>query len=921
MIESSLTFKGISTHNLKHIDVAIPHYQITAVTGISGSGKSSLVFDTIYAESYRRYLDSLSGFTKQHMQVMNTAHFDEAEHLPAAVAIKQVRPSSHPRSQVGTVTEVYDLLRNLFPYVAELRCCGELVREDHPESITVDLEKRFSGAQHFLILAPLQHYQISATELREYLLGQGFGRILRGDEVLRLEAAKDLDRETDLCVVDRIAMQNSATKHRLLEALRLGLRLGHGKVMIKTEDGHLAHYSSRLECNVCGTVYRRLSPVIFSKDHPLGACPDCQGFGAKPNWDRHKMIRDMTSSLAVEGVDFFNFGTREHVYGPAKISAKKRKMPFDKAFKSYTKADWDWFYAGEGDFCGVEGFITWLESKRYKPHYRMHLAKFRSYTPCSTCEQTGLGLEARRAEAVGVRFADLINYSILQFSEWVQAVQVPQGIAEREHQQLSEILDELRMRCSYLLRIGVGYLALSRRTRTLSGGEFQRINMARTLANELTESLVCLDEPSCGLHPVDSEHLKEMIFSIKKQGNTVLLVEHSRELIEACDRVIEIGPGAGEFGGDVTYSGPVKNYKFQELRIKAAAPHGRESYFGLQGVRTHNLKNIDVRFLFAHINSVCGVSGSGKSSLVASTLYPAVYQVIHGKSVEGNLGLEAEFVSLSNLDLIKMFHDVVLVSQKGIGRSSRSTIGTYLGIFNQARKLFANTEMARRQKLTAKDFSFNVAGGRCETCLGLGYVVEDLSFLGEVKVVCPDCDGQRFQERILSVLYQGKSYAELLNMSIVEALDFFSAPADVRKTLNLVNDLGLGYLRLGQTTDSFSGGEAQRLKLLDILSAVGTQKPYLILFDEPSAGLSDRDLALLFKTFQKLTEQGHTIITVEHHMAMCAASNWLVEIGPGASHLGGDCVFQGPPEGILDCSQSQTRPYIQAAIKQAAELG
>jgi excinuclease ABC subunit A len=912
---------GVTTHNLKNLDLEVPLHKITAVTGVSGSGKTSLVFDTIHDASYQRYLACLSGFTKQHLKSAITANFEGVEGIPASIAIRQVRPSLNPRSSVGTVTEIYDLLKNIFPYLAELVCCGKVLKSYSPELILKVLHAHGEWGSHpaqgsVLILAPLDHWTLTGSELKSYLEEQGFRRLYSQDETLMIDQVQSVEAESMFCVIDRIRLTGS-NDQRLLEALRLAMRLGGNRVRLILPDGSSQWFAKERQCMQCGTSYRRLSPVLFSTEHPLGACHQCHGFGFEVALNQEKIIKDRRKSLQEEGVDLFNFGQREAVYSSAIASAKTRGIDASKPFSDYSKKDWDWLFAGDGEFCGVQGFITWLESKRYKPHYRIFLAKFRQYIPCETCRSSGLGLEARKSVALGKAYTELRVGSLQQFGQWLDQVEDSALPALHRGQGAVEALAELRTRLKYLLRIGVGYLSLDRKTKTLSGGEFQRISMAKVLSSELTESMICLDEPTCGLHPVDTANLVGLMESLRDQGNTIMVVEHSEDMIRSCDHVLEIGPNAGEKGGSIVFSGLPRAYKHRTLPLsKRTLDLAAGKYFGLMGVRTNNLQDIEVKFLAAALNCVCGVSGSGKSSLIASSLYPVVSQVLLQDAAKSrNKSAPTEFgqlcSSLIGEKVIRSFSQVHLVSQRGLGRSSRSTIGTFLGIFQVIRNLYAKTPFAKRLRLLPKHFSFNVPGGRCETCKGLGTVIEDLSYLGEIRAVCLDCGGLRFQEAILKVEYQGLNFAKILDLSVSDALEFFADDPTLVSVLKLAADMGLGYLKLGQTTDSFSGGEAQRLKLLDILRQVEDRRSQLVIFDEPSAGLSDYDVGLLFKMFRKLTEQGHTVITVEHHMAMCAASDWLVEVGPGASEDGGTLVYQGPPRGILTESRSRTAEFLR----------
>ena len=615
----------------------------------------------------------------------------------------------------------------------------------------------------------------------------------------------------------------------------------------------------------------------------------------------------------------WNFGQFVEYYQWARSSAKKRKLEVSKPFAEYSESEWQWLLNGDGTtlYDGILGFFAYLDGKKYKAHYRIHAARFRRYELCTSCSGARLNADALAYRLLGRNLCELGDLSIEHLEEWLRLVQseamASRGGAEQQSMlDAAEAFEELFARLAYLRKIGVSYLTLNRSSRTLSGGELQRINMARCLGSALTDTLFCLDEPSAGLHARDSRNLLEVIRELRDQGNTVVLVEHEHLVIQGADHLIEIGPKAGHEGGFVVYDGlPRRNAgkRTQPAALPAAKLKAR--FIELKGAATHNLKAIDVRLPVGAITAVCGVSGSGKTSLVQHTLFPLLARSL-GQAVERSGDTEPKAKSLGPTALIQEHSQVLLVSQAALSRSSRSNIATYLGIMDEVRKILAAEPEAKKLGLTSGSFSFNVAGGRCETCRGLGTVVEDLSFLGEMEVMCPACEGRRFRDDVLTVRYRDRSLNEILKLTVAEARSFFFDRPSIARTLDQVIDMGLGYLTLGQHTSSFSGGEAQRLKLVGLMRDVKESKPSILIFDEPTTGLSDKDVGQLMQQLRVLATRGHTILIIEHHLQVLRAVDWLIEIGPEAAHRGGELVYQGPPSAIATASRSLTAPFMWA---------
>jgi excinuclease ABC subunit A len=911
---------GVATNNLKAINVRIPLYKLTAVTGVSGSGKSSFVFDTLYAESYRRYVESLSSFARQYLKALPKPVIEGVRNLPPAIAVQQSRSGATNRSTVGTLTEMHDILRVVYTQCGEIYCkkCLRKVEKADPDKMAQAIAAGMTG-QKVMLAAPVDAWgAISDKELRTLLQSQGFSRVWMDNQVLRLEEIKKLDRAESWIVVDRVVAEMDSIK-RLAEGSALALRLGRGRARAIVSESSWLEFSRNLQC--CGIQYTEPTMALFSFNHPIGACGTCQGFGSSTELDDRKIIADRSESLMTKGVICWNFGDHVVCYQDAIKSAAAKKWDIKKKkFSDYSDAEWQWLWHGDGkgkSFSGIRGYFEWLDSKRYKAHYRIHASRFRKYVTCPECLGQRLNDRALSVKVLGKSIAETGKIEVKDLKVWFDKLSSHglKAIKDRESagQGVEEAILEARSRLTYLEKMGLSYLSMDRSAKTLSGGELQRINMSRCLGSVLTDTLFCLDEPTSGLHARDSENLLGVIRELQQQGNTVVVVEHERTIIKNSDYFLEIGPKAGHEGGYLVYEGAPRDIK-SVAHSKNHSPKNSVvdyDYIKLVGAKVHNLKNVSVQIPAGAMTGVCGVSGSGKTSLIKHTLFPLLSaEFAKLKDDEDEYPVLLPSGEITSKETLKKFDGVMMVSQIALGRSSRSTIATYLDVMDPVRKIFASQELAQRLGLTPGSFSFNSPGGRCETCRGLGTVVEDLSFLGEMEIVCPACNGKRFQESVLSVTYRGKNLLDVLAMTASQARSFFFDHRTISECLDAVLKVGMGYVTLGQGTSTFSGGEAQRLKLVQIMRDARKGKPLILIFDEPTTGLSDVDVASLMQQFKELTELGHTLIVVEHHLDVLNGVDWLIEVGPDASEHGGEIVYQGPPAGIQSASRSITKRFL-----------
>jgi excinuclease ABC subunit A len=946
---TSIAVSGARVHNLKNISFEIPHNAITVVTGVSGSGKSSLAFDTIYAEGQRRYIESLSAYARQFLERIEKPDVDEISGIAPAIAIKQKNATRNPRSTVATATEVYDYLRLLYARAGRTFCtrCGSEVLRDTIDSITARVLALEPGRRFYVLFrlgfpepakkpGARKPARPSAESVRQALLDlqkRGFNRLYQAGtlhEFSSPETLLDLDfSQPTYVLVDRLAV-SPEIRSRLADSVEICYRDGKGEAILEflpSEANNPADsvttslpdrlvFSDRFECKKCGLAYQEPEPRLFSFNNPYGACPRCQGFGNTVDFDIDLVIPDRGLSINEGVVQPWTKPRYRPLWQELKRFARARGIPLDVPFRHLPSEQRESIVEGDrdADYLGVKGFFSWLERKKYKLHVRVFLSRYRGYATCPECAGTRLRAEARAVRIQGKSITEVCSLTVAEARQFFDSLDLaPEAAAIAER-----ILQEIQQRLRFLDQVGLDYLTLDRLTSTLSGGEAQRIQLATSLGSQLVGALYVLDEPSIGLHPRDTHRLIEILKSLRDLGNTILVVEHDAETIAASDYVLDLGPGAGELGGKLLFCGPrellldspdslTARYLNGELRIPVPSLRRKPSrrFLRIFGARAHNLRNIDVMFPLGTMVAVTGVSGSGKSTLIHDVLYKA---------------LEAKRAGVSFKELCEriegdtLIEQIVLVDQSPIGRTPRSNPATYLKAFDSIRDAFAATPDAKRRGFGAGHFSFNIPGGRCEACQGDGTVTVEMQFLADVELVCEECRGTRFKSAVLEVRYRDKNVHEVLGLTVREALHFFAGVSRVISKLKVLDEVGLGYLRLGQSATTLSGGEAQRLKLAAHL--IHTANPgVLYIFDEPTTGLHFDDIQKLLTAFRKLLDGGASIVVIEHNMDVIKSADWVIDLGPEGGAQGGTIVASGTPEQVARNPHSYTGKYLARALK------
>ena len=947
----SIIVRGARVHNLKNIDCTIPHNKLTVVTGLSGSGKSSLAFDTLYAEGQRRYIESLSAYARQFLERMEKPDVDEVVGIAPPVAIRQKNTTRNPRSTVATATEIYDYLRLLFARVGVTTCyqCGQVVRRDHVDEVA-DQVLAMKAGRRFYVLFQVKFPDGSLKPRLFSLRQHGFNRLYQNGRIFEFSTPESL-LEVDFAqpvyvLVDRLAV-GPEIRQRLIDSLELCFREGgeatlefvssdagsletrHGPPPDRSAEGGygpqgegfgpqggvLQHvperlvFSERFECRRCKLVFQPPEPSLFSFNNPYGACPRCQGFGNTIDFDLDLVIPDKNKSLAQGAVDPWTKPRHRMLYNEMKRAARAKGIPLDVPYFRLAAEQRRWLIEGDQDFPGIRGFFDYLERKKYKLHVRVFLSRYRGYTLCPECQGGRLRREARHVLLNGKNITEVCRMSIQEAYPFFNELRLSpeqQAVADK-------VLEEIRSRLKFLYRVGLEYLTLDRLASTLSGGESQRIQLATALGSSLVGALYVLDEPSIALHPRDTGRLIEILKTLRDLGNTVLVVEHDPEMMRESDKILDLGPGAGEHGGRLVYEGDLAGLcahpqsltgRYLSGGLEIPVPSERrqpgKSWLRIRGARQHNLKAIDVEIPLGLMVCVSGVSGSGKSTLVHDVLYNALIS---------RRGLRAPRAEYEGIEGDQQIADVVLVDQSPLGRTPRSNPITYIKAFDAIREVFAATPEGRKRGYSPGHFSFNIPGGRCETCQGDGTVTLEMQFLADVELLCEECGGRRFKPSVLEVRYKGRNIYEVLQMTVKEALGFFSGVPMVTRKIHVLEEVGLGYLRLGQSATTLSGGEAQRVRLAAHLAHQAGENT-LFIFDEPTTGLHFDDISKLLSAFRRLIDGGASVLIIEHNMDVLKTADWIIDLGPEGGDSGGYVVVAGPPETLAQHPLSFTGKFL-----------
>jgi excinuclease ABC subunit A len=922
----NIIIKGARVHNLKNIDVAIPKNKLVVITGMSGSGKSSLAFDTLYAEGQRRYVESLSSYARQFMGRMNKPDVDYIKGIAPAIAIEQKVITSNPRSTVGTSTEIYDYLKLLFSRIGKTYSpeSGEIVRKD-TVSIVVDFIIKLGNDAVATVFCPLHpHNNRSIKEELAVLLQKGFLRVYLNDKLYKIEAILEdesfidrelTDTETVKILIDRIVVSDDEeTLSRIADSVQTAFFEGKGDCFVEHEN-KVNHFCDRFELD--GIRFEEPTPNFFSFNNPYGACKRCEGYGNVIGIDEDLVIPDKSKSVYDNAIAPWRGEKMREWVNKLIQHADKFNFPIHRSYSELTEKQQQLLWTGNKYFEGLDAFFKELESHTYKIQYRVMLSRYRGKTVCPDCKGTRLRKDASYVKIGGKSILDVVLMPLSTIQSFFDKLE----LSDTDKKISKRILSEIVNRILYLNNVGLGYLTLNRLSNTLSGGESQRINLATSLGSSLVGSIYVLDEPSIGLHPRDTNKLIEVLLSLRDVGNTVLVVEHEEEMMKAADHIIDIGPEAGTHGGNLVFSGTYKEIIKDKKSLTGKYLSGAESiaipgmrrkwqdHILIKGARENNLKNIDVKFPLGVFTVVSGVSGSGKTSLVKKILYPALQKAIGNYAGEQTGAYDGIF---GNTDLVSQ---VELVDQNPIGRSSRSNPVTYVKAWDDIRALFAALPASKAAGLKPAAYSFNVEGGRCDVCLGEGEVKIEMQFMADIYLPCEACGGRRFKQQVLDVTYQDKNVSDILDFTIDEALDFFKNEQKIINKLQPLVDVGLGYVHLGQSSNTLSGGEAQRIKLASFLIKGNNASKTMFIFDEPTTGLHFHDIKKLLVALNTLIEQGNTILVIEHNMDMIKSADWVIDIGPEGGDQGGNLVFEGTPEALIKHKGSYTGKYLTEHLK------
>jgi excinuclease ABC subunit A len=925
--EKSIYIKGARVHNLKNIEVEIPHEKLVVVTGLSGSGKSTLAFDTIFAEGQRRYVESLSAYARQFLGKISKPDVDIITGIAPAIAIEQKVNTRNPRSTVGTTTEIYDYLKLLYARIGHTfsPVSGQEVRCYSVDDVAAYIQQQGEGGR-VVIAAPLTLGRGQGIiEKLTLLLSDGLMRVwTKGETRLIEDILPQVDEKTRaeeiLVVIDRARIAaDDDTQTRVRDSVARAFSYGEGICTVITDKG-ATEFSSRFEAD--GIQFEHPSEHLFSFNNPLGACPRCEGYGKVIGIDEDLVIPDKSKTIYEDAVACWRGETMRKWKEQLVENAYKFDFPIHTPFHELTQEQKRLLWRGNEYFHGLDDFFAYIDSERRKIQFRVMKARYTGKTTCPECGGSRLRREALYVKVGGKTVADLVVMPVDELIAFFAGLELD----GHDTKTAARILVEIRNRLQYLADVGLGYLTLDRLSSTLSGGESQRINLSTSLGSNLTGSLYILDEPSIGLHPRDTNRLIKVLQQLRDLGNTVIVVEHEEEVIRAADYIVDIGPKAGYNGGEVVFSGTLPQLLKSRKSLtadyligrRAIAPPATERGWSnsilIQGARENNLRNIDVRIPLGVMTCITGVSGSGKSSLAKGILYPALRRLLFDTGVK-----PGDFDGIGGD--VQLLRSVEMIDQNPIGKSSRSNPVTYIKAYDEIRKLFADQPYAQHTGLGASSFSFNIAGGRCEECQGEGVIKVSMQFMADVELVCEACGGKRFRDEILEVKYRGKSIYDVLEMTVDDAIAFFgedrkdSTCKRIVERLKPLQDVGLGYIKLGQSSSTLSGGESQRVKLASFLTKDSAQGGVMFIFDEPTTGLHFHDINKLLAAFNALIERGHTIVIVEHNMDVIKCADWVVDLGPEAGTGGGRVVFEGTPRNLEQCPASYTGKYLRLRTK------
>jgi len=917
--EKKIVIRGAREHNLKNLTFEIPRNKLVVFTGVSGSGKSSLVFDTIYAEGQRRYVESLSAYARQFLERMNKPDVDYIQGISPAVAIEQKTGSRNSRSTVGTSTEIYDYLRLLFARVGKTICfqCGKEVKKDTTSSVSNWLEEQEEGAKFYLTFPLHEHKGRTLKEEIELIKKRGFFRIYNNGKMIDLNEVNSLPKKKKSVrvIVERFKVAKGKVREKLSDSIEVTFKEGENRlVLINADSGKEKEFNKFYEC--CGIRYEEPEPRFFSFNNPFGACPVCQGFSKTVGIDMNLVVPKPELTISEGAIAPFRSAKYSTHLRDLVQNAKAFNLPLNIPFQDLTSEQLTLIMKGFGDYIGIDKFFEKLEKKTYKMHVRVLLSRYRGYTLCKACKGTRLRREALQVMVGGKSIYDVVKLPIehsLEFFNKLELSDYDMKVGER-------VLKEIIKRLTFLDNVGIGYLTLERLSSTLSGGETQRINLATSLGSSLVGTLYVLDEPSIGLHPRDNARLINILKNLRDIGNTVLVVEHDPEMMKEADILIDMGPKAGIGGGEIiamgNYDEVMKNKnsltgKYLSGKKKIPVPSERDKSKSkeivITGASENNLKNIDVTIPLNKFVVITGVSGSGKSTLIHDVLYSGLSKKLGAAISE--VGKVIEITGSAYLD------NVEIVDQSPIGKTPRSNPISYIKAYELIRELFASTHQARARGYKPGYFSFNVPGGRCETCSGDGFIKVEMQFLADLYLICDDCGGTRFKKEIREITYRGKNLVDVLDMTVDEAVNFFKDEEKIVRYINLLADVGLGYIKLGQPSNTLSGGEAQRIKLASHLTKQRERKHSFFIFDEPTTGLHFDDISKLLSCFRLLLERNNSIVIIEHNLDIIKCADYIIDLGPDAGEKGGEIVATGTPEEIAQNKNSWTGKYLKEYLK------